>query len=253
LLFERQARGVRLTAAGRVLLEDVRRILLDVDEVSHRLRRVADGSLGTLRISFTENIVRRPLLYKAIARYRALAPDVELSFAPMISERQRHALRAREIDVGFVYQESGDIEEFHLRPFANDGLEVVLPVGHPLCEGDTVRIEDLAQDKLIWPSRRHSPRLYDRLMRACEARPFTPRIAIEVGSVDAACGLVAAGLGIAIVVGPPPYTEISDVVFRPLKDFNVSMPLSMIWTDEASPAIAKFVDVVSDPDAAPQS
>src|SRR6201988_369529 len=54
-LFERLPRGVKLSAAGKLFLEDARRILKDVIEASERAGRVARGRAGTLRIGFTEN------------------------------------------------------------------------------------------------------------------------------------------------------------------------------------------------------
>jgi hypothetical protein len=53
-LFEHLPRGVKLSAAGKLFLEDVRRILKDVDEAARRAGRVALGRSGTLRVGFTE-------------------------------------------------------------------------------------------------------------------------------------------------------------------------------------------------------
>src|SRR6202008_2627752 len=50
LLFDRLPRGVRLSAAGKLFLNDVRRILRDVDETKRRAKRMALGQAGTLRI-----------------------------------------------------------------------------------------------------------------------------------------------------------------------------------------------------------
>src|SRR5258706_11527795 len=50
LLFERLPRGVRLNAAGKLFLNDARRILQDVDEAKRRAERIAQGQAGTLRI-----------------------------------------------------------------------------------------------------------------------------------------------------------------------------------------------------------
>src|SRR5437588_9158153 len=54
-LFERLPRGVKLSTAGRLFLEDARRILHDVSEAAVRADRVARGRSGTLRVGFTEN------------------------------------------------------------------------------------------------------------------------------------------------------------------------------------------------------
>jgi DNA-binding transcriptional LysR family regulator len=49
-LFDRMSRGVKLSAAGRLFLEEARRILTDVDEAVLRAQRVARGQSGTLRV-----------------------------------------------------------------------------------------------------------------------------------------------------------------------------------------------------------
>src|SRR5216684_4176910 len=53
-LFERLPRGVKLSPAGKLFLDDVRRILQEISEAAVRAGRVASGRSGTLRIGFTE-------------------------------------------------------------------------------------------------------------------------------------------------------------------------------------------------------
>ena len=244
-LFERQARGVRPTAAGRALAQDVRRILMDVEQTERRVRRVAEGGLGLLRISFTEGMVRRPLLPAAIRRFRAAYPDVELHFAPMVSEQQREKLRQGELEVGFVFEEGGDREEFELREVGMHNFVLVLPLDHPLVDAPVIRLADLAGEKFIWPSRQMSPRLFNRMLAVCQAQAFTPDIAVEVAAVDVAYSLVAAGMGVALVITSHPGREPTDVALRRIEDFDVPMPLSMIWRRQnSSPVLANFVRTV---------
>jgi len=54
-LFERLPRGVKLSAAGKLFLEDVPRILHEIAEAAARAGRVARGQSGTLRVGFTES------------------------------------------------------------------------------------------------------------------------------------------------------------------------------------------------------
>src|SRR5579864_6616 len=55
-LFDRLPRGVKLSAAGNLFLDDARRILREVDEAKLRAERVAKGKAGTLRIGFMESV-----------------------------------------------------------------------------------------------------------------------------------------------------------------------------------------------------
>ncbi len=249
-LFERQARGVKPTAAGHALAQDVRRILADVDQTARRVRRVAEGGLGLLRISFTEGMVRRPLLPAAIRAFRARYPDVDLRFAPMVSEQQREKMRQGELEVGFVFEEGGDREEFELREVGMNNFVLVLPLDHRLRHAPTIRLSDLVLEKFIWPSRQSSPRLFNRMLSICHELSFSPDIVVEVSSVDVACSLVAGGMGIAVVINPPPGREVTDVAMREIEDFSVPMPLSMIWRRaNPSPILANFVRIVEDTQA----
>src|SRR5260370_24392236 len=55
-LFDRLPRGVKLSAAGKLFLEDSRRILAEVKEATPPAERVASGNAGTLRVGFVEAI-----------------------------------------------------------------------------------------------------------------------------------------------------------------------------------------------------
>jgi DNA-binding transcriptional LysR family regulator len=251
ILFERQARGVSITEAGRVLAEDVRRILLDIEEAGRRVRRVARGDLGTLRVAFSEAMVRRPLLPAVLRRFREEWPEVELKPFPLTSDAQRNRLRGDEVDVGFVIEESGDAEEFSALTVGLDKFVLVLPIGHPLAAKSAVSLRDLANEPLILPARTASPRLFGRMMATFDGHGVSPQIAVEVNAVDIAYGLVAAGLGLAIVTAARADRAPADIVLRDITDIDLPLPISMIWRHgNDAPLIANFVQMVREMAAA---
>src|SRR3984957_398777 len=77
MLFERLPRGVRLSAAGKLFLNDARRILQDVDEAKRRAERVATGKAGTLRVGFVEVYSWHGVVPNSFRRFRRRQPDVE--------------------------------------------------------------------------------------------------------------------------------------------------------------------------------
>jgi DNA-binding transcriptional LysR family regulator len=247
ILFERQARGVAITEAGRVLAEDVRRILLDIEEAGRRVQRVARGDLGTLRIAFSEAMVRRPLLPAALRRFRAECPEVDLRATPLTSDAQRTRLRGGEIDIGFVIEEAGDREDFRSLRVGEDRFVLVVPADHPFADKPTIGLRELAKEPLILPARQVSPRLFGRMMGQFDARGISPQISVEVTAVDIAYGLVAAGMGLAIVTAARPDRAPIDIAIKELTDFDLPLPISMIWSREGeAPLIAKFVATVEE-------
>src|ERR1700688_1142454 len=84
-LFDRQPRGVKISAAGRLFLEDARRILQQVNEATERARRVAKGQSGTLRVGFTESASWQGVVPDAFRRFRERQPDAELQLNPLAS------------------------------------------------------------------------------------------------------------------------------------------------------------------------
>src|SRR5690349_916172 len=101
-VFDRLPRGVKLSAAGKLFLEDARRILQAVSEARARAARVARGQLGTLRVGFPENASWHGIVPESFRRFRERQPDAELELQPAASLEQLDAIRANRLDVGFV-------------------------------------------------------------------------------------------------------------------------------------------------------
>src|SRR4249920_2922766 len=93
-LFERLPRGVKLSAAGKLFLEDARRILQQVNEAAARAARVARGQSGTLRIGFTENASWHGVVPDALRVFRQRHPDAELQLYPAGSVDQIEEIRS---------------------------------------------------------------------------------------------------------------------------------------------------------------
>src|ERR1700747_848865 len=81
-LLDRLPRGVKLNAAGKLFLEDAKRILQEVGEATARAARVAHGQSGTLRVGFTENASWHGVVPDSFRRFREQQPDAELQLQP---------------------------------------------------------------------------------------------------------------------------------------------------------------------------
>src|ERR1700732_4231313 len=102
-LFDRLPRGVKLSTAGTLFLEDARHILDSVREATARAARVARGQSGTLRVGFAENASWHGVVPESLRRFRKRQPDAELQLTPATSLEQIEAIRSGRLDAGFVF------------------------------------------------------------------------------------------------------------------------------------------------------
>jgi DNA-binding transcriptional LysR family regulator len=242
-LFERLPRGVTLSAAGKLFLEDARRILQDVDEAAARAARVALGRSGTLRVGFTENASWRGIVPESFRRFRELRPDAELQLQPSPSLGQLEAIRARRLDAGFVFNMPKTDPEFEVLPVAVHHIELAALRRHPLTKLRKLRLRDLTEATFVWFPRRESPALYDRLMHECFRGGLkSPRIVQEGLDEATILSLVANGLGVGWVLGTARWRCPKSVVIMSVVDLNLPLPLALAWRrDNTSPLLACFV------------
>ncbi len=199
-LLERHARGVRLTEAGRVLVEHTATVMAELDAAQDALSAVLHGDGGRLRFaSFpTANAVLMP---RAVAAFRPLHPNVEL----VLSERDRDdglaGVAERELDLALVYEFSlvpvvvpATVE---VRQLLVDAVYIMLPEHHRLARRRRLRMGDLAEEPWIQGVRSGST--LDVLPTAARAAGFEPQIVFRTDDQTTVRGLVAAGLGIAMV------------------------------------------------------
>jgi DNA-binding transcriptional LysR family regulator len=242
-LFERLPRGVKLSPAGKLFLEDARRILQDVNEAAARAARVARGQSGTLRVAFSENASWRGVVPESLRRFREIQPDAELQLQPLPSLEQLEAIRSGRLDAGFVLDMPKADPELERLRVAIQRIELAVPTGHPLTKLKELRLRDLTDASFVWFPRRASPALYDRLMRECFRGGLkSPRIVQDGLNEATILSLVATGLGVGWVLGTARWRCPKSVVITSVVDLNVPLLLALAWRkDNKSPLLASFV------------
>ena len=245
-LFDRMPRGVKLTAAGGLLLEDARRILQEVGEATARAGRVARGQSGTLRVGFAENASWRGVAPDSFRRFREQQPDADLQLQPASSLEQLDALRSGRLDAGFVnFMPKADPDLGQLI-VGRQHVELAAPKRHPVTRLKKLRLRDLTDVPFIWFPRRASPALYDRLMGECYRGGLnSPRIVQEGLNEATILSLVSAGLGVGWVLGSARWRTPQTVAILPVVDLNIPVLLALAWRrDNTSPLLARFIDEV---------
>jgi DNA-binding transcriptional LysR family regulator len=204
-LLERRPRGVRLTGAGRTLVEHTEGILARLEAAEAELSAIAGLRGGELRMASFPT-AGAALMPVAIAAFRASYPEVRLSLAEGEPEEIAPRLHAGEFDLGLLFEFS-DPEEAPAQDAAGGSLKRVelledpmylaLPRAHPLAGRQTLRLEQLHEQ--AWVQTSNSSPCARHVVRCCHAAGFEPNVAFESDDYQTVQGLVAAGVGVALI------------------------------------------------------
>src|SRR5260370_5503425 len=245
-LFERLPRGVKLNAAGKLFLDDARRVLQELSEAAVRAGRVASGRSGTLRVGCAENASWRGVVPDSFRRFREHQPDAELQLQPAASLEQLEAIRSGRLDAGFLNFMPRSDPELDQLPVAIQHVELASPKRHAVTKLKKLRLRDLRDVPFVWFPRWANPSFYDRLMHECYRGGLkSPRIVQEGLNEATILSLVSAGLGVGWVLGSARWRCPQTVTVLPVVDLNMPVSLALAWRrNNTSPLLARFIDEV---------
>ena len=245
-LLERLPRGVRPTAAGAALATHAEGIFTRLEAAEEEVAAIAGLRGGSLRMASFPS-AGATLMPLAIARFRAAHPDVELSLAEGEPEDIAPRLRGGEFDLVLLYEFPGEselsakIQRFDL---LSDPLDLALPKVHSLADRERIRLEDLKTESWIQTSA-NSP-CARHVMRRCHEAGFEPRVSFESDDYQTVQGLVAAGVGIALVPGLALPSVREDITVRPLHPRSPERTVLAATPRGApvTPAVATMLDIL---------
>ncbi|MET9259544.1 LysR substrate-binding domain-containing protein [Amycolatopsis sp. NPDC004079] len=226
-LFDRNTRTVQLTAAGRIFLDHARKVLASAKVAQRAARAAGRGEIGEVSLGFagTSSAVLLPLLAKAVA---VELPGVELSLhGPHYSAETVSRVGAGVLDMGFATVPSA--RGLHTRLVRQDRLMLAVSTTHSLSARKSVRLEELAGERFVaFPSGRGSE-VRELSVRSCLEAGFSPAIAQEAPDSFSLLALVAAGVGIALVVEAARSIRLDRVAFVPLAGEAPKLPVCLVW------------------------
>ncbi|MGW0252047.1 LysR family transcriptional regulator [Nocardia goodfellowii] len=241
-LFERNRRGVRLTAAGRAFLVPAKAAVTQGDRAAEAARRAARGLHGRLRLGFTV-IASYTALPQAIQAFRTTHPEVEVDLVEVNSPALEVALDRGEIDLAVLHPPL-ERPRLRLRMLPAEPFVLALPAGHRLAEQHTVSFADLAGEPMLTAPRSVGPVLFDKVIACFRAAGVEPRIVQEATPVTTLAGLVAAGAGLGFVTRGVAAATRPGVVFRDVPAAP-AIPMAAAWAAaEPSPAGSRFLTIL---------
>jgi DNA-binding transcriptional LysR family regulator len=215
LLFDRDRRGTRLTQAGTVFLQDVRRLFTGLDRARENLKALSAGYQGSLRIAVSDGAVL-PRLSAFLARCREEEPEIEIRIAEVPLFEQLRGLRSGDFNIGFAH--TADVGDGVIaEPVWRDPLMLAVPARHPLLVHKEVPLAELTRYPLVMGDPKVCEGYCRELGRILRTMEREPKIVEYVASLDMMHTLVAAGYGIGFTTAARvAIYRHPDIVIRPL-------------------------------------
>ena len=238
-LLRRLHRGVELTDAGKLLLEQARIILKQVEDAAVGVRRRARGETGRILVG-ASGYYCHPIILKVLRKCHTLYPqlaivhELEVTNNPLLIAW----LRTGRIDVCLLPLPLDASADLAFEPLVDEDCVIVLPQAHALANSATVPLARLAKETFILCGRDFSPAMFDSILAACSRVGFRPELGHQVPQAMAVIPMVAAGFGVSIV--PRSFSEFRFAGVNYI-DFEGNAPRSAIALacrrDERSSAI----------------
>ncbi|MET0962223.1 MAG: LysR family transcriptional regulator [Noviherbaspirillum sp.] len=242
-LLVRGSRPLELTEAGHFFYGHAVQLLAQGAEVVSMTRRIGKierkfslGFVGSTLFGFLPEVVRR---------FKAAHPTTEVTLHEMTTMEQIKALKEGVIDAGIgrIRHEDPNIRRILLR---EEALISALPMGHPLAYLDRgLHLRELVNDTLIVFPKTPRPSFADQVLAAFHDRGLAPVHTLEVRELQVALGLVAAGMGVAVVPRSVLGLRRSDVCYKMMDEPRLVSPIIMsIRALDKSEDIKSMLDLI---------
>jgi len=198
-LLVRRTRGVDLTNAGKLLLEEARIILKRIEQAKIGVRRRGRGQTGRINIGSAGATYFHPLIPAIVREYRLHYPGVVMFPQASVTSLLVARLCAGQIDIAFIRPPNQDDERLAIEPLVDEPGVIALPRAHPLSRSTSAPLSAFAKDTFVLFPREYNPGNYDSIIAACQSAGFTPHLGQEAPQIVATVPMVAAGLGVSIV------------------------------------------------------
>lgn len=235
-LFARRGRTVSLTSAGRTFLGSVERALAEIERAADEVRADADPATGKVAFGFLHTMGSEtvPGLIRA---FRADHPRVRFSLVQTYGEAMLERLRSGELDLCLT-SPVPDAPDLVGRRLDEQKLRLVVPADHRLAARKRIRLAEAADETFVTLEPGYGLR---RITDAvCREAGFKPRVAFEGEEAETLRGLVAAGLGVALL--PPPAFARPGVVELTVTAPRAVREIGVAWLDghPDTPPVAAF-------------
>jgi LysR family transcriptional regulator, benzoate and cis,cis-muconate-responsive activator of ben and cat genes len=240
-LFDRSANGVRLTKAGEAFLVEAREVLQRADEAVERVKAVALGKRGKVRVGHAAATVE--ILRRALRSFSRTHPHVGVDLQEMTSQAMLRGLRDRTLDIALTVTISPrDFEGLAVEHLGAYPLRVAMSKQHRFARMREVPLREVAREPIVGRSRKEYPEAHAGVLQILAPYTRSPKLVEEYDSFASLIAAVEAGRGVAFIVQIMALISGKRLVLRPLKPAPPLLPVAVAYRlDGISATAAAFL------------
>ena len=194
-LFNRNSQGVTLTPSGEAFLRHARLVLRQIDHLRGDIHEYARGIKGQVRV-LANTTAMTEFMPAVLSRYLASHPDVTVELRERLSYLVIKAVSEGSADIGIVAGRPASSELEYL-PYRKDRLVLVTSEHHAF--GGRVEVEFAETLRYEYVGLSEWSAIHAFLIQAADKLGHPFRFRVEVGSFEAVCRMIEAGVGIGVV------------------------------------------------------
>ncbi|WP_372097719.1 LysR family transcriptional regulator [Tistrella mobilis] len=242
-LLERGNRVIRLTPAGKALLEHARRTVEQADLAVTAARDAAAGCTGILRLTYVGSAMYGRLA-ETVRNFRRGFPEVRLELKEATTAAQVTALREGVSDLAVLLPPLPDDTGLHMSEFDEDRFAIALPAAHSLADKADVALSDLADEPFVmWPAA-EGRGFHHQVIQLCTTAGFVPQVVQEAHQMHGVLALVAVEIGVSVVPASMTGFRADEIVYRPFDVAGSHFTLFLCRSSEPLSAAAQnFLDM----------
>jgi DNA-binding transcriptional LysR family regulator len=238
-LFERSAKALKLTEAGRKFLDEARAVLQRADDAVKNARAIADGVGGEIHVGYAPSLTIQ-ILPRALRTFQGKFPKTRVSLHDMSTEEMLSGLRSGKLHVILTVRPPRRMMRgLQFRELARYAGCAALAPKHPLAKLKTVSMEQLSREPLIAYSRKEYPEYHDMLEKLF-AGTHVPHIAEEHDGITSIIAAVESGRGFALVPKCVEYMAGSRVKLLPVQPAPEPISVGATWKT-ATETVKQFI------------
>jgi DNA-binding transcriptional LysR family regulator len=243
-LFNRKPKGVELTSAGEVFLDEAKNILALIDQAAIRTKQAWEGQIGRIDVGIFGSAIYG-VIPEIIRSFRNEKPGVEIVLHNMERSTQLKALREKRLSIGFN-RFFGDEPDLQWERVHSESLNLALYKEHPFSSKKSIKLSEIADEPLILYPKTARPGFIDFMLKVFHKEGISPNITYEVDDVNTAVALASSGIGLSIVTQSACNLKLPNICYIPIEFSDITpFDLDAIYRkDDNSALLMAFLETV---------